>query len=196
MNNTTHRNMILACMALAVLGMLAVSIVQRINNPQLIVQTRGFPQQDMVAEETGGGMPMSPEVGNLMQAVKDNPDDVPTLINLTMHLMETQEWQAAETFVHRAIEFAPENAQAHYLHGIILYNSQRHDEAVKAFEQVVAIAEDASARYSLGILQVYHFENIAKGIEEFERGLRDPNASEELKKAITAELEKIKKTNP
>ncbi len=197
MNNITQRNIVLAALALGLITMLAVAMVQRVSNPHLVVQGRGgggMQQQSMNADE--GGMPMSPEVGNLMQAVKENPNDVPTLIHLTEHLIESGELDAAENFIHRALSLEANNAQLHYLHGIILYNADRHDEAVKSFEQVVALQDNASARYSLGILQVYHFKNVEKGIAEFELGLKDPSAPDELKDIIRAEIEKAKNPQP
>ncbi len=197
MNSIINRNIILASLAFGIVVMLAVAMVQRVSNPSLVVQGRGgggMQQEAMNAEQ--GGMPMSPEVGALMQAVQENPNDVPTLIHLTEHLIESGELSAAENFIHRALGLEANNAQLHYLHGIVLYNTDKHDEAVKAFEQVVALDDHASARYSLGILQVYHFKNIEKGIAEFEQGLKDPDAPEDLKEIIRAEIEKAKNPNP
>ncbi len=195
MNNTIQRNVVLAGLALGLIVMLAVAMTQRISNPNLVVQGRGggMQQQSMDAES---GMPMSPEIGGLMQALQENPNDIPTLIHLTEHLIESGELTAAENFIHRALELDAKNAQLHYLHGIVLYNTEKHDEAAKAFEQVVAIQENASARYSLGILQVYHFNDLEKGLAEFEKGLNDPSAPDELKQIIKAEIEKAKNPKP
>ncbi len=185
------KNVVLAFMALGIVVMLGASFMQRINNPDLVMQARGsapMQAESMSANDT----PMSPQVGELMQAIQENPNDIPTIFRLTESLIESAEWSAAENFIHRALELEPQNAQAHYLHGIILYNSGKHDEAYTAFESVVKIKEDASARYSLGILQVYHFEDLNKGIEQFEIGLSNPNIHDELKNAIQAELDKAK----
>ncbi len=191
MNNnlSIQTKITLACMALGIVAMLGASFMQRISNPDLVIQARGSaPAQN----SESGGMEMSPEVGKLMQALQEKPDDVPSLVHLTEHLIQSAEWNAAENFIHRALELQPKNPQAHYLHGIILYNTGKHDEAAESFEQVIAIDDDASARYSLGILQIHHFKDIDKGIAEFEHGLSDPDAAEELKEVIRAELEKAK----
>ncbi len=193
MNSITNRNIVLAALALGIVFMLAVSMVQRVSNPSLVVQGRGGGMQGQ-AMDAEQGMPMSPEVGSLMQALQESPNDIPTLIRLSEHLIESGELTAAENFIHRALELDAKNPQTHYLHGIALYNSNKHDEAVKAFEQVVALDDHASARYSLGILQIYHFKDVEKGIAEFEQGLKDPNAPEELKEIIRAEIEKAKKS--
>ncbi len=185
-----QKKITLACMGLGIVIMLGASFIKRIEDPDLVRQTRGSaPSQ---AAQESGSMPMNPDVGKLMQELQSNPNDIPTIIHLTEHLIEGKEWTAAENFIHRALELEPKNAQGHYLHGIILYNTGKHDEAASAFEQVVAIGEDASARYSLGILQIYHFKNIDKGIAELERGLNNPEAHDELKNVIRAELEKAK----
>ncbi len=191
MSNTTQNKLILALMALGLIVMFGASLIQRINNPELTVQARGS-SSGASAEQS---MPMPPEMGALMQKAKENPRDIPTLIELAEFLIQGKEWQAAETFAHRILEIAPDNAQAHYLHGIILYNTGSHDEAAKAFESVIAIQDDASARYSLGILQIYHFKDIAKGLEQFEKALLVPNTSQELKDVVQAEIDKVKSNN-
>ncbi len=193
-----NKKVVLICMAVGIVVMLGASFMKRISDPDLVRQTRGSaPTQadsgGMDAEPMGGGG-MSPEVGNLMQKLKDSPNDIPTLIHLSERLIESGELNAAENFIHRLIELAPKNAQGHYLHGIVLYNSGKHDEALKSFEQVVALSENASARYSIGIIHIYHFKNLEKGIAEFEKALSDPNANDELKNVVRAELEKAKAT--
>ena len=97
---------------------------------------------------------------------------------------------AAETFAQRAITLDAGNSKPLYLLGVIMHNQGRNKEAAEALEKVLAIKDEASVRYSLGVLYLYFLENPAKGIEHLTAGLQDPKASDELKAAITQELEK------
>lgn len=52
------------------------------------------------------------------------------------------------------------------------------------------IKDEASVRYSLGVLYIYFLEDPKRGSEHLRAGLTDATASEELKAAIKQELER------
>lgn len=81
------------------------------------------------------------------------------------------------------------NSKPLYLLGVIQHNQGRHKEAAEALERVVKIKDEASVRYSLGVLYIYFLEDTKRGAEHLRAGLNDPTASEELKAAIQQELE-------
>lgn len=181
------RRMVLLVMAAGLLCMLGASFIQRLQQPSLVVETPGarggMPAQDMSAG-------VSPEVGQLMQQIKDNPNDVKALVHLAEHLVGAQQWEAAETFARRAAVVAPSDPQPSYLLGVILHNKGQHAEAAEALERVVVLQDDASVRYSLGVLYIHYLQNVTKGVEHLSAGLHDTKASETLKKSIREELEK------
>lgn len=165
--------------------MLFASLKARFQNPHLTVAAR--PQQGMPAGEAGED---AQTVGKLMRQVAENPQDLGALIHLIEHLVTAQNWDAAETFAQRAVTMDVGNSKPLYLLGIIQHSQGRHKEAAEALEKVLKIKDEASVRYSLGVLYIYFLEDPKRGAEHLRAGLNDATASAELKAAIKQELEK------
>ena len=172
-------------LAAALTIMLFASLKARIQNPHLTVAAR--PQQGMAGGEAGED---AQTVGKLMRQVAENPQDIGALIHLIEHLVSAQNWDAAETFAQRAVTLDVGNSKPLYLLGVIQHNQGRHKEAAEALERVVKIKDEASVRYSLGVLYIYFLEDPKRGVEHLRAGLNDATASAELKAAIQQELEK------
>ncbi|MDD4702257.1 MAG: hypothetical protein PHI96_08560 [Desulfovibrio sp.] len=172
-------------LALGLAIMLAASLKERFEKPSLTEQRRPGP-----AAQAGGQDDAAQKIGSLMRQVAENPNDSTAMIHLVEHLVGAQNWEAAETFAQRAVTLDASNSKPLYLLGVIMHNQGRNKEAAEALENVLAIKDEASVRYSLGVLYIYFLENPAKGVEHLTAGLNDPKASDELKKAITQELEK------
>lgn len=179
------RRLILLFMGAGLLLMLCASLAQRITNPHLVVEAPS--PRGMGAGQAGGGM--NPDVGALMKRVSENPQDYNALIHLSEHLVEDKQWAAAETFVRRAVALAPGEAQPSYLLGVVLHSQGKHAEAAETLERVLRIKDEASVRYSLGVLYIHYLNNTPKGVEHLSAGLRDPKAPEALKAGIRKELE-------
>ena len=169
-------------LGLSLVVMLAVSLKERFENPGLTEQRqpRAASAQDSAAQQ----------IGVLMRKVAENPNDGTAMVHLVEHLIGAQNWEAAETFAQRAVTLDTGNSKPLYLLGVIMHNQGRNKEAAEALEQVLALKDEASVRYSLGVLYIHYLENPAKGVEHLSAGLRDANAPEELKKAMLLELEK------
>ena len=178
--------LVLLVVGLGLVLMLVSAFWQRLSNPHLVKEI------DVAATRGGaGGMGgMNPELGKLMQQVSENPNDFKALVHLTEHLMSDQQWDAAENFAKRAMTVNPNDAQPPYLVGVIMHNKGQHQQAAEALEQVVRLKDEASVRYSLGVLYIHYLENPAKGVEHLTAGLHDAKAPESLKKQIREELEK------
>ena len=172
-------------LAAALTIMLFASLKARIQNPHLTVAAR--PQQGMAGGEAGED---AQTVGKLMRQVAENPQDIGALIHLIEHLVTAQNWDAAETFAQRAVTMDVGNSKPLYLLGVIQHNQGRHKEAAEALERVVKIKDEASARYSLGVLYIYFLEDPKRGVEHLRAGLNAATASAELKAVIQEELEK------
>lgn len=181
---------VLLFVALGLVVMLGISFWDRVSNPELMV-----PGRDSGMGEGRGSMPgeaaMNPDVAKLMEHLRDNPNDVQALVHLSEHLVNDQNWAAAETFIRRAVIAAPDNAQPMYLLGVVQHNLGQHKEAAESLERVVRLKDEASVRYSLGVLYVYYLQDIPKGVAHLSAGLNDPKAPEALKKSIREELEKV-----
>lgn len=181
---TGSRRMILLFMAASLLIMLAVSLSQRLANPSLVVEAQ---QRGGMGQAAGG---MSSEVGALMQKVSQDPNDYSALIHLAEHLVTDQQWDAAESFTRRAMVVNPGEAQPPYLLGVILHNQGKNKEAAEALERAIAIKDEASMRYSLGVLYIYYLNDVPEGVKHLTVGLNAADGTEALKKAIREELEK------
>ena len=106
------------------------------------------------------------------------------------NLMATQEWDAAATFAQRAVALDVNDPQPLYMLGVILHNQGKPQEAAATLEKVVALRDDATVRYSLGVLYSYFLQQKDKGRAHWEAGLKDPKISPEMRQAIEEELKK------
>ncbi|WP_229772667.1 tetratricopeptide repeat protein [Desulfovibrio porci] len=168
-------------LALALAAMLVISLTERFRNPHLTVQVRPAPQAPAG---------MGDAVGMLMQEVAKDPKNVDAMVHLVEALMSAQNWEAAETFAQRAMTLDLNNPQPPYLLGVIKHNQGKHKEAAELLEKVVSLHDNASVRYSLGVLYIHFLHDPKRGVEHLSAGLHDPKASEDLKKGIREELEK------
>ncbi|MBB5144644.1 tetratricopeptide repeat protein [Desulfovibrio intestinalis] len=182
---TTSSRALIIVLALGLVIMLAASLKERFEKPSLTEQRRPGP-----AAQAGGQDDDAQQIGKLMRQVAENPNDSTAMIHLVEHLVSAQNWDAAETFAQRAVTLDTGNSKPLYLLGVIMHNQGRNKEAAEALEKVLVIKDEASVRYSLGVLYIYFLENPAKGVEHLSAGLNDPKAAEELKKAMVQELEK------
>lgn len=178
---------LLAFVGLALMVMLAISFIDRVRNPELVVAGRGGAG---MGEARGSGEGMNPDVAKLMEHLRDNPNDVEALMHLSEHLINDQNWAAAETFIRRAVVADPANTQPMYLLGVVQHNLGQHKEAAESLERVLRMKDEASVRYSLGVLYIYYLDDGANGVKHLSAGLNDPKASESLKKSLREELEK------
>lgn len=193
-----NRRSILLLITAGLAIMLASTLSYFSANPGLVSHTTTGTQA--AAPSSGQQMPSAAGmdeatqqgVMTLMQKLQKNPTDLEALVGLTEHFMHTQDWQRAETFALRAVVAAPNETQPLYMLGIIQHSQNRNTEAAASLEKVVAAKEDPSVRYSLGILYAYYLDQPDKGLEQLQKALNTPNIPEDLKKAVTEEVTKIK----
>ncbi len=170
-------------LALGLTAILAVSLIERFKNPHLTVQLAPTP--------SGMGSAAQPDrIGTLMQQAAQNPDNVGVLVQLIEALMARQNWEAAGAFARRAVTLDVSNPRPLYLLGLVEHNQGRHKEAAEILEKVLLLKDEASVRYSLGVLYIYYLKDVPRGVEHLSAGLHDPDAREELKRGLREELEK------
>ncbi|MEG2172910.1 MAG: hypothetical protein RRY29_06590 [Desulfovibrionaceae bacterium] len=178
---------VLAFVGLGLVVMLAISFMDRMRNPDMVVVNGG--DAGMGAAQSGGEG-MNPDIAKLMEHLGKNPNDVAALMHLSEHLVNEHNWAAAETFIRRAVAADPTNSQPVFLLGVVQHNLGQHKEAAVSLEKVLGMKDEASVRYSLGVLYIYFLNDTTNGIKHLSAGLNDPKAPEELKKKIREELEK------
>jgi tetratricopeptide (TPR) repeat protein len=99
----------------------------------------------------------------------------------------------AKDMIQRATVAAPSDHRPPYLLGVVLGGQGKWQEAAEQLERSVALKDDASARYSLGVIWRYHLKDEAKARPHFDMAAKlshDPA----LASMIKAELDKAAET--
>ena len=130
-------------------------------------------------------------IGELMQKVKNNPQDATVMLELVNHLIELQQWVPAEQFARRITTITPSNPAGHYLLSVALHGLERNEEAAASLEQAISLDDSPTLRYSLGVLYAYYLNDKAKAAEHFRAGLAKADAMPELRKDLESELAKV-----
>lgn len=189
-----RQNFVLLLMGCAFSAILVVSIVQRFTNPSLSIHHQ--PASNEIAENMAPGMQA---IAELMSEVAKNPGDQAKLLRLVEALLAVGEWQAAENFAQKALALdvgKTQNPRALYLLALAHHNKGEHAEAAELLEKMLEQGENPSARYSLGILNVYYLNKPEEGALQFRKALELPNVSEGLQKSIAEELARLNKDEP
>ena len=182
------QRLLLLLLAFAFLGMTAVSLWQRIMQPDLVVLADARQKSAGRDEAPAGDMN---DIGRLMQQIKNNPGDVAAMVHLAEHFVEEKNWEPAENFLRRAVVAAPGNPQPLYLLGVVLHNRGQHAEAAACLERVVSLRDEPSVRYSLGVLYAHYLQDPARGVGHLRAALALPGLSDDLASLIRAELDAL-----
>lgn len=182
-----HRLIMLALLA-GLLALLGTAVWQRIRQPELVQQVAHTPAQHSQEEVSA--------VGRLMEQVSRDPTDMGSLLSLVNALVKMENWEAAENFARRAIELDARDPRPLHLLGVIQHNTGRHADAAQTLEAVIALKDDASVRYSLGVLYIYYLNDKERGLAQLRAGLGLPDVSDSLKKHLQSELNKAEQTPP
>ena len=201
----SSRRIVLGALLLGIGVMFAASVVWRLDGKPLVhdhapAATAQAPAQ-MPPAQTAPGTPdkakmeqatQSPQamaIMGLMQKMKENPNDVETLLALAQTFAEQGDMEGAKDMIQRATVAAPSDHRPPYLMGVVLGGQGKWQEAAEQLERSVSLKDDASARYSLGVIWRYHLKDEAKARSHFEKAAvlsGDPS----LTSMIKAEIDK------
>ncbi len=183
-----REKIVLALLGVSLCGMILVFLVDRLTHPSLVIQvahpSKSAPQP-MMADSEG--------IGELMRRLQQNPHDVALMNSVAEGLMNAEQWDAAATFVDRALAEDNNNFTANFLHGIILHKKGQYKDAAKALEKAIAIKDDARARYSAAVLYLYFLKNSAMGRKHLDKGLALPDLPKDMRELFEKELRAIEK---
>ena len=154
------------------------------------------PAQRLPAGSTcAWGAPPSPphlgrvaRVGRRLRARIAAPGEPPGGVG-AQTFAEQGDMEGAKDMIQRATVAAPSDHRPPYLMGVVLGGQGKWQEAAEQLERSVSLKDDASARYSLGVIWRYHLKDEAKARPHFEKASalsRDPS----LTSMIKAELDK------
>ncbi|MDO5484536.1 MAG: hypothetical protein Q4F27_06460 [Desulfovibrionaceae bacterium] len=144
-----NKRFLVVVLALGLAAMLVTSLLE---------QTRHVSIQEVASTPDPGHSPEQHSdmgamgnIGALMEQAGKNPDDPALLLRLAEALMHAQKWDAAAMFAGRAIALRPNDPQPLYLLGIVEHSRGKHRESADLLEKVLALQDDPSVLYSLGM---------------------------------------------
>lgn len=182
-----RQGVFIALFAICFIAILAASLIQRIQHPDLIHK-----RESNVAQAPAMGNMAA--IGELMRQAAQEPANRDVLLKLVESLMAVGEWQSAENFAQKVLALDPPDqpdSKALYLLAIAHHNKGEHQQAAELLEKLLERADDPAARYGLGILNIYFLGNPEAGAGHLRKGLALPNLSKGLKDAMREELEKL-----
>ena len=127
MTNSSRR-IVLGALGLGIVVMFALSIAWRMGDHPLIRQRAA---QTAAADaprsmmEQGAESPQGQAVMSLMQKMKDNPNDVDTLLEIARIFAEQGDNEGAKSMAERALVAAPSDARPPYIMGVLLSREAR-----------------------------------------------------------------------
>jgi len=172
--------------------MLIAFFSYRVKHPTLIklVEVRSGAAEQTAASSSGDGcsdcgvdhstgssrghaMGAHPElvakIGDLMGALKENPNDVTIRMELAEAFMQVNDPAAAAQHLQKAVELQPTNFMAHYYLGIMLYALHQLEEAVRCFERSLSLEEDPYVMFNLALILLQHTNREAEALALLER---------------------------
>ena len=203
------RRIVLGALLLGIGVMFATTVAWRLDGKPLVhdhapAATAQAPAQmppaqpapgtpDKAKMEQAAHSPQAMAIMGLMQKMKENPNDVNTLLALAQTFAEQGDMEGAKDMIQRATVAAPADHRPPYLLGIVLGGQGKWQEAAEQLERSVTLKDDASARYSLGVIWRYHLKNEAKARAHFDTAAKISN-DPALASMIKAELDKAAET--
>ena len=193
----SSRRIVLGALSLGLAAMFVLSVAWRMGDHPLIRQkapasvaqkaSGGDAMRSMM--EQGADSPQGQAIMGLMQKMKDNPNDVDTLLQLSSLFAEQGNAEGAKDMAQRALVAAPSDHRPPYLLGVLLSREGNWAEAASQLERSISLKDDAATRYSLAVIYRYHLKQEDKARANYETAARiceDPA----LASMIRAELDK------
>ena len=144
---------------------------------------------DKAKMEQAAQSPEAMAIMGLMQKMKENPNDVDNLLAIAQLFAERSDFEGAMEMIQRAAVAAPSDSRPPYLMGVVLGGQGKWQEAAAQLERSISLKDDASARYSLGVILRYHLGQNEKARPHFEKAA-ELNTDQALASMIKAELDK------
>ena len=129
-------------------------------------------------------------VQQLMAALQDNPEHVPTLVGLAGAFLESESPEQAARFARKALDIKGDHPQALMYLATSQYRTHAHEEAARTLRQLLEITpDDPWVRYNLGIVLKYNLEQPEAATEHFRKAREDAASHPDLLDRLEHELE-------
>jgi len=178
--------LVLIVTALSLLGMLAYSMVYRVQHPLLTKQQEQSRRQ---ASSQASSQKAMDRVAELMSRIQENPKDVQALREVARLFMSMQSFERAAGFWERVLTINPDQSNARQSLAMCYYRMDRYEDAAAELRKVLDLEPDnAYAHYNLGVVLTRFLDQPEKGREHFRQVLNTEGADTELKDRARQEL--------
>ncbi len=171
-------------MGCALVAMFVFAVNFRIQNPsltQVVKQTSGPDQSRMMAM-----------VGQLMEKLQEDPEDISTLRTLATVFMSLQEWKRARHFWQRLLEVDSGNVQARQELALVFFRLNEYTRAAEHLKKALELDPgNVYAHYNLGMIYTHYLDQKGKGRDHFRQLLKLNGVEEQLRQKAQDELKKM-----
>lgn len=172
------RRLVVAFLGLGLIFLFIGSVVYRLQNPGLTMESR--PAESSMAMN---------EITDLMARLDNEPNHLPTLMALGDQFMRMGSWERAAVFWRRSLAQEPTLDRAMNGLGVAYYNMDQFADAAEQFARIVEIQpENFRAHFNLGMLYKHYLGEPDQARMHFERVLELEPDDLELRERIRAEL--------
>lgn len=188
------RRLVIAIVALGLAAMFASSLAYRMGDHPLTrhIASSSAPSSEAMRDSVPpqeAPDPQNAAIMALMQKMQQDPHNVDTMLEISSLFAAQGNTESAKSMLERAALTAPSDPRPPYLLGVQLAQAGQWDEAARSLERSLSLKDDASTRYSLGVIFRYHLQQEEKAREQFEKAASIcTNAS--LSSMIETELKK------
>ncbi|MCM0756739.1 tetratricopeptide repeat protein [Desulfovibrio aminophilus] len=187
-NTATGRRLLVLVMA-GILGVIFVtSFWYRMEHPSLRVEMRS---QGQTPPGMGGqgGMDMA-RVQALMKKMGENPEDLPTLLELADLFLSMQAHDRALVFLEKAQALKPGDPNVLRGLGMVRFEMKEYDKAAEAFAAILKVEpSDAVSHFNLGIVLKHFLNKPEEAAGHFRAVVASKAADPGLRQEAAKELE-------
>ena len=186
--NDRPRHVILAALILGLAAMFTSAIAWRFGDHPLVLRKNipaSMPPAAAPAQQSN-----EEGIAALMRQMKSNPDNLDAMLELSRIFSERGDAEGALELLRRAEEASPSDPRPKHLAGVQLAAMSRWPEAAESLRKAIAARDDASARFSLGVICRYHLNLPSEARTHWEAAARICT-DKELEKLIHAEISKL-----
>ena len=189
----SHRRIILSGVVLGLAALFTASVVWRLGDHPLVRKAAvpsgmpAMPPTERHAASTDDGM----QIMGLMQQMQGNPGNLEAMLELSRIFADKGDLDSSLEMLRRAEAAAPADPRPSYLAGVRLAAKGAWNDAAESLQRSIAIKDDASARFSLGVICRYHLGKDAEARSHWEQASRLCGDAG-LAKLIADELAKLK----